>query len=104
MIQFLNHIQADMDQLHKNRLLNSLHQIEYDQKIKLNEPNRRGLNLLLDLHNRQITTLTLLKACLFRKESRGGHYRDDFPDKDKKWECHTRQQLGQTIHKRFIKN
>jgi len=104
MIEFLNHIQADMDQLHKNPLLNSLHQIEYDQKIKLNEPNRRGLNLLLDLQNRQITTLTLLKACLFRKESRGGHYRDDFPDKDKHWECHTRQQLGQTIHKRFIKN
>ena len=104
MIEFLNHIQADMDQLHKNPLLNSLHQIEYDQKIKLNEPNRRGLNLLLDLQNRQITTLTLLKACLFRKESRGGHYRDDFPDKDKNWECHTRQQLDQKIQKRFIKN
>ena len=104
MIEFLNHIQADMDQLHKNPLLNSLHQIEYDQKIKLNEPNRRGLNLLLDLQNRQITTLTLLKACLFRKESRGGHYRDDFPIKDKKWECHTRQQLNKEIKKRFIKN
>ncbi len=104
MIEFLNHIQADMDQLHKNPLLNSLHQIEVDQKIKLNEPNRREINLLLDLQNRQITTLTLLKACLFRKESRGGHYRDDFPYKDKNWECHTRQQLDQKIHKRFIKN
>ena len=104
MIQFLNHIQADMDQLHKNPLLNSLHQIEFDQKIKLNEPNRRGLNLLLDLQNRQITTLTLLKACLFRKESRGGHYRDDFPSKDEKWACHTRQQLNKEIKKRFIKS
>ena len=45
-----------------------------------------------------------LKACLFREESRGGHYRDDFPDKDKNWECHTRQQLDQKIQKRFIKN
>ena len=104
MIKFLNHIQNDMDQLQKNPLLNSLDQIEFDQKVKLNEPKRREINLLLDLQNRQITTLTLLKACLFRKESRGGHYRDDFPDKDKQWECHTRQQLGQTIHKRFIKN
>ena len=42
-----------------------------------------ALNLLLDLKNRQITTLTLLKACLFREESRGGHYRDDFPIKIK---------------------
>mgnify|MGYP001456581477 FL=1 len=104
MIQFLNHMQTEMDQLKKNPLLNSLDQIEFDQTIKLNEPNRRGLNLLLDLKNRQITTLTLLKACLFRKESRGGHYRDDFPIKDKNWECHTRQQLNQEIKKRFIKN
>ena len=51
-----------------------------------------------------LTTITLLKACLFREESRGGHYRDDFPDKDKNWECHTRQQLDQKIQKRFIKN
>ena len=104
MIKFLNYIQNDMDQLQKNPLLNSLDQIEFDQKVKLNEPKRREINLLLDLQNRQITTLTLLKACLFRKESRGGHYRDDFPEKDKHWECHTRQQLGQTIHKRFIEN
>ena len=104
MIQFLNHMQTEMDQLKKNPLLNSLDQIEFDQTIKLNEPNRRGLNLLLDLKNRQITTLTLLKACLFRKESRGGHYRDDFPIKDKNWECHTRQQLNKEIKKRFIKN
>ena len=104
MIKFLNHIQNDMDQLQKNPLLNSLDQIEFDQKVKLNEPKRREINLLLDLKNRQITTLTLLKACLFRKESRGGHYRDDFPIKDKKWECHTRQQLNKEINKRFIKN
>ena len=104
MIKFLNHIQTNMDQLQKNPLLNSLDQIQFDQQIKLNEPNRRGLNLLLDLQNRQITTLTLLKACLFRKESRGGHYRDDFPSKDENWACHTRQQLNQEIKKRFIRN
>ncbi len=104
MIKFLNYIQDDIDQLHKNHLLNSLEKIKFDQKIKLSERNRRALNLLLDLQNRQLTTITLLKACLFREESRGGHYRDDFPEKDKNWKCHTRQQLDQKIHKRFIKN
>ncbi len=104
MSKFLNFIQDDIDKLYKNALLNSLEKIKFDQKIKLSERNRRGLNLLLDLKNRQITTITLLKACLFREESRGGHYRDDFPDKDKNWECHTRQQLDQKIQKRFIKN
>ncbi len=104
MSKFLNYIQNDIDKLNKNDLLNSLEKIKFDQKIKLSERNRRALNLLLDLKNRQITTITLLKACLFRKESRGGHHRDDFPDKDKNWECHTRQQIDQKIQKRFIKN
>jgi len=104
MSKFLNYIQNDINKLHKDDLLNSLEKIKFDQKIKLSERNRRALNLLLDLKNRQITTLTLLKACLYREESRGGHYRDDFSHKDKNWECHTRQQLDQKIHKRFIKN
>ena len=104
MSKFLNFIQDDMAKLQKNDLLNILNQINFDQEIKLSEPNRRALNLLLDLNNRQITTITLLKACLFREESRGGHYRDDFPNKDKNWKCHSRQQLDKQIKKRFIKN
>ena len=104
MSKFLNCIQNDIDKLNTNDLLNCLEKIKFDQKVKLSERNRRALNLLLDLKNRQITTITLLKACLFREESRGGHYRDDFPHKDKNWECHTRQQLDQKIQKRFIKN
>jgi len=104
MSKFLDTIRDEMAQLNKNDFLKSLETIRFDQRIKLSEPNRRVLNLLLDLKNRQITTMTLLKACLFREESRGGHYRDDFPDKDKNWECHTRQLLDQKIQKRFIKN
>ena len=104
MSKFLDTIQDEMAQLNKNDFLKSLETLRFDQRIKLSEPNRRVLNLLLDLKNRQITTMTLLKACLFREESRGGHYRDDFPDKDKNWECHTRQKLDQKIQKRFIKN
>ena len=104
MIKLLVTLQDEIDQLKINPLLKCLEKIEIDQQCKLSEPNRRGLNLLLDLQNRQITTLLLLKACLFREESRGGHYRDDFPTKDITWKCHTRQQLNQKICKRFIKN
>ncbi len=104
MSKFLHNIQHDISQLQKSALLSSLEKIKFHQKIQLSERNRRALNLLLDLKNRQITTVTLLKACLFREESRGGHYRDDFPEKDKNWECHTRQKLDQEIQKRFIKN
>jgi len=104
MSKFLQITQDDMAQLQKNDLLNKLEKIKLDQTIKFSERNRRALNLLLDLKNRQITTITLINACLFREESRGGHHRVDFPEKDKKWECHTRQKLDQTIQKRFIKN
>ena len=104
MSKFLSYLEDDISHSQKNVLISSLKKIKFDQKIKLSEPNRRALNLLLDLKNRQITTITLLKACLFREESRGGHYRDDFPDKDKNWECHTRQQVNEKIHKRFIRN
>ena len=104
MIKLLATLQDEIDQLKINPLLKCLEKIEIDQQCKLSEQNRRGLNLLLDLQNRQITTLLLLKACLFREESRGGHYRDDFPTKDITWKCHTRQQLNQKICKRFIKN
>ena len=100
----LNSLQLEIDQLKINPLLRCLENIEIDQQIKFSEPNRRGLNVLLDLHNRQITTLLLLKACLFREESRGGHYRDDFPTKNINWKCHTRQQLNKKICKRLIKN
>ena len=104
MIQLLSTLQDEMDKLKINPLIKIIKKIETDQTLKLSEPNRRGLNLSLDLHNRQITTMLLLTACLFREESRGGHYRDDFPAKDINWECHTRQQLNQKICKRFVKN
>ena len=104
MSNFLDIVQDDMALLQKNALLNILEKIKFDQKVKLSEPNRRALNLLLDLKNRQITTITLINACLFRQESRGGHYRDDFPNKEQDWKCHTRQKINQKIEKRFIKN
>ena len=72
MSKFLSYIQDDISQLQKNTLLSTLEKIRFDQKIKLSEPNRRALNLLLDLKNRQITTITLLKACLFREEVEEG--------------------------------
>ena len=72
MSKFLNYIQNDIDKLNKNDLLNSLEKIKFDQKIKLSERNRRALNLLLDLKNRQITTITLLKLVYLEKRVEEG--------------------------------
>ncbi len=71
---------------------------------EFDEIARRDLNLLLDLSNRQMSSLLMLEACLFREESRGGHFRDDFPTAVPFWKCHTRQIKGRNIHTRPIIN
>ena len=87
-----------------NSLLNLVKQVELDQKLSFDEEHRRALNLLIDLQNRQITTRLLLDACLFREESRGGHYRNDFPNKNDFWKFHSNQKRNQEIKKTPIQS
>ncbi|HVF48268.1 MAG TPA: hypothetical protein VNA17_11940, partial [Pyrinomonadaceae bacterium] len=44
-----------------------------------------GWHTALDLHNLLIVSEAITRAAIERKESRGGQYRDDFPDKDPKY-------------------
>ena len=87
-----------------NSLLNLVKQVELDQKLSFDEEHRRALNLLIDLQNRQITTRLLMDACLFREESRGGHYRNDYPNKNDLWKCHSNQKRNQEIKRTPIQN
>jgi len=87
-----------------NSLLNLVKKVELDQKLSFDEEHRRALNLLIDLQNRQITTRLLLDACLFREESRGGHYRNDFPNKNDFWKFHSNQKRNQEIKKTPIQS
>jgi succinate dehydrogenase / fumarate reductase flavoprotein subunit len=41
-----------------------------------------GWHTALDLHNLLTVSEAICRAALRRKESRGGHFRDDYPDKD----------------------
>jgi L-aspartate oxidase len=38
-----------------------------------------------------------MEAALFRAESRGGHFRDDFPAKQPFWQRHSVQRRGRSI-------
>ncbi len=91
---------------YQNLLNEPLLKLVFSQsKYEINEFEelaRRDLNLLLDLSNRQMSSLLMLEACLFREESRGGHFRDDFPTSVPFWQCHTRQIKGKNIHTRPI--
>ena len=74
----------------------------HNQPLQLAEPSRQELNLLLDLLHRQRTSILLLEACLFRTESRGGHYRSDAPAPLPQWRRHSRQVRGMPIHTRQV--
>jgi L-aspartate oxidase len=40
----------------------------------------------------------MAEAALWREESRGGHYREDFPARDdERWRAHSAQQIDQPI-------
>ena len=101
---FSQDLDNDKSSLIDYSLLNIIKQVEVDQKIFFDEEHRRALNLLIDLQNRQITTRLLLDACLFREESRGGHYRNDFPNKNDFWKFHSNQKRNQEIKKTPIQS
>lgn len=91
-----------MPRLEQEQALSLMNSQRVDQQFLLEEPSRRDLNLLLDLNHRQRTSALLLEACLFRKESRGGHFRSDAPMALPQWQCHSRQQKGRMIHTRPV--
>ena len=65
--------------------------------------SRRDLNLLLDYRHRLLTSRLMLEACLFRQESRGGHFRHDAPASMPQWECHSRQNKTRGLHTRAVR-
>jgi L-aspartate oxidase len=62
---------------------------EFDQISKSNLSNS----------SRNFVTLAMLvaQAALWREESRGGHFRSDFPARDEKWRVHSIQRAGSEI-------
>ncbi len=103
MQESLRSILKEFDCLTRHSLIQLVNNQPKDLSTHFNEPQRRNLNLLLDCSNRQLTSSLLLKACLFRRESRGGHFRTDFPRPVPFWDCHSRQQLGKGIFTRPVK-
>tara|TARA_B100000212_G_scaffold243753_1_gene185871 strand:- start:44 stop:562 length:519 start_codon:yes stop_codon:yes gene_type:complete len=103
---FFHNLQNDKSGLidNSNSLLNVVKQVEIDQKLSFDEQHRRAINLLIDLQNRQITTKLLVEACLFREESRGGHYRTDYTHKNDLWKCHSNQIRNKEIKKSSIQS
>ncbi len=96
-------ILKDSEHLIEEPLLKLVNNQPKDQSHQLEDISRLNLNLLLDLRHRQIASTLLLKACLFRGESRGGHFRTDAPISMPYWRCHSRQKLGEMLSTRSVR-
>ena len=102
--QALAKVKEDEQCLEQQALLQALLREEPCAPRLLAEGSRRDLNLLLDLHHRLLTSRLMLEACLFRGESRGGHYRSDAPAPLPQWQQHSRQQRLRGIKTRAVRH
>ncbi|PID90930.1 MAG: L-aspartate oxidase [Bacteroidetes bacterium] len=73
--------------------LKQLDSMESDLALKPKEYNSHQLRNLFTVARLLIT------AALYREESRGGHYREDFPEEREEFNCHLTQQKGLDIAK-----
>ena len=96
-------IRSERNQLSSQALLRELLDHDHLDSRQLSDGSRKDLNLLLDLHHRLITSRLMLEACLFRRESRGGHFRTDAPRMLPHWNCHSRQSKGVGIVTRAVR-
>src|SRR5207237_532612 len=65
--------------------LAELHRRAAAVKVVGNREYNPGWHTALDLHNLLTVSEAIAHCALARKESRGGHFRDDFPDKADHW-------------------
>ncbi len=104
MADALKQLLHDDRELDGQPLLQDLGQLQPGQGLHLEDGSRRDLNLLLDVRHRLLVSRLMLEACLFRRESRGGHFRIDAPAAMPAWRCHTRQSRGEGIRTRPVRS
>ena len=103
MTNALAELQRQRRWLDHQPLLERLRTLSGDQALALEDSSRRDLNLLLDVSHRLLASRLLLEACLFRQESRGGHFRTDAPSPQPQWQCHSRQSRARGLHTRAVR-
>ncbi|MBD2355674.1 L-aspartate oxidase [Tolypothrix sp. FACHB-123] len=79
--------QRDFAALPLSQFLISLNSLE-PARLKLPDVERQ-LRLWAETRNLLDVADLILKSAVFRTESRGGHYRSDYPDTDLDWQAHT---------------
>jgi succinate dehydrogenase/fumarate reductase flavoprotein subunit len=69
-------------------LQSALKEISAMQKT-LVTAEKKGINAdIIEIRNMLLVSKLIVSAALAREESRGAHYRDDYPEKADEWERH----------------
>jgi L-aspartate oxidase len=93
-------IQLNLNGLNLNGLnLNELNESSGLDSLTLNSLTlTTAIRAWLEVGNLLEVSQLILKSALFREESRGGHYRLDFPETLDSWQIHTLLQQEQLTH------
>ena len=83
-------------------LLRQAHDLPPGHQLALAAHQSRSLRKLQELRQRLVLAELLMDAALFRKESRGGHYRLDMPCSQPFWCRHTVQRRGMGLFTRAV--
>lgn len=67
----------------------AIHTVSPGDRLALDASQTAELRLWAETVNLLDIAYLILQSALFRTESRGGHYRSDYPHTDPAWECHT---------------
>lgn len=71
--------------------------------VQVNSDQARALQQWIELRNLLDIAYLILKSALFRTESRGGHFRADYPNTDQAWQQHTLV-IGETWQRQAIQS
>jgi L-aspartate oxidase len=88
--QAIAQVEQWRQQLEQTAIVQLILQISPTHNYELTTDNlEQQLKLATETLNLLDIGYLILKSAEFRKESRGGHYRLDYPDVDEAWQCHT---------------
>jgi L-aspartate oxidase len=73
------------------------------EQLLLSRQGGEAFAALQEWHQRLILTELLVEAALFRRESRGGHFRSDSPAAQPQWQRHSCQGKGHAIQTRRVR-
>jgi L-aspartate oxidase len=73
------------------------------QQLALSRQEGEDFAALQEWHQRLVLSELLMQAALFRRESRGGHFRSDAPARQPYWQRHSCQQRDRTIQTRAVR-